>query len=391
MMAYRMYALAPVERGGRRDWTLDDLDALGEEIQPSKLTEHLDSDFYAPSRQLLQALALKPDQLPECVKALPRLKDRNWYLTKQVYTFRPEEMEDLEFQEATPVLAAALPNPEGRAAASLLTVFGKNAVPILIAACQTTNLAQRINASSVLAALKDPRVSELLLTLFKDDSPKVRYNAVMAASGNWDARFVEPLLGMFRDSNPMIRRQAAQWLASNEPAGQAPMYVGLLADSDPNVQGCALQVLSRINREMIPRDSLVRLLGSPQIETVSLALNLLENPRPSAGWEFQPLPGVPRPQPRQEQLFSFEAAPLTTNRLTLARLMGLKVLRNNADAQAIELTLPLLRDTNSLVRTRAVSLLQSVSGQAIPNDDPNQWEQWWAVNKATFTPHKQVR
>jgi hypothetical protein len=87
-------------------------------------------------------------------------------------------------------------------------------------------------------------------------------------------------------------------------------------------------------------------------------------------------------------LSSAEAAPLTKNRFATARLMGLRILRQNADAQAIALTLPLLRDTNSIVRNRAFALLRTVSGQNIPQNDPAKWEQWWAANKATFVVRK---
>jgi hypothetical protein len=121
------------------------------------------------------------------------------------------------------------------------------------------------------------------------------------------------------------------------------------------------------------------LLGSPQFEVVSQALSLLQGAESGDSIAFQSaaLDG---------QLSSAEAAPLATNRFTMARLIGLKILRQNADDKAIELTLPLLRDTNSLVRNRAFSLLKSVSGQNIPQNDPARWDQWWATNKATFTP-----
>jgi len=100
--------------------------------------------------------------------------------------------------------------------------------------------------------------------------------------------------------------------------------------------------------------------------------------------------GRPRLQPpaQTNRLSSAEAAPLTTNRLTMARLMGLKVLRQTADAEAVALTLPLLRDTNSIVRNRAFALLHVVTGQDIPQDDPPKWEQWLAANKDTFVALK---
>ena len=83
-------------------------------------------------------------------------------------------------------------------------------------------------------------------------------------------------------------------------------------------------------------------------------------------------------------LSSAEAALLTKNRLAAARLTGLNYLRQNADAQAVTLTLPMLRDTNCIVRNRAFTVLQTLTGQKIPLNEPAKWEQWWAANKKRF-------
>jgi len=72
----------------------------------------------------------------------------------------------------------------------------------------------------------------------------------------------------------------------------------------------------------------------------------------------------------------------------MARVMGLSVMRHNADAQAISSTLPLLRDTNSIVRNRAFTVLQTLTGQNLPQSEPAKWEQWWAANKDTFVARK---
>jgi HEAT repeat protein len=323
---------------------------------------------------------------------MPRLKSKSWYLTKQVWTFRPEEMHDLEFQPALPVLAAALPSPAGGAAAGVLWHLGAPAVPILISACGSTNAIERINASSVLQSFQGKRLVEPLLTLLKDEVPEVRYHAVMATVYNWDPCFADPLIALFGDPYFHIRVTAVQSLGRHESAGRVPIYLDLLKDPNPDVQWGALIVVSGLNRQAIPRADLLRLLGSSRLETVSLALNLLGGYRsrnlPPGAWN-QPLPpSAPEPT---NHLSSVEAAPLTTNQLTMARLMGLKVLRENADAQAVALALPLLRDTNSIVRHRAFALLQTVSGQDIPQDDPAKWEQWWAANKATFKATKPAR
>jgi len=55
---------------------------------------------------------------------------------------------------------------------------------------------------------RDPRLIEPLLTLLKDDVPKVRFNALMATAGSRDPRFIEPLTVLFRDPHPLIPQQA---------------------------------------------------------------------------------------------------------------------------------------------------------------------------------------
>jgi HEAT repeat protein len=375
-----------------RDWSLEDLMAISQEGRPPTPPSALDDDSYYSPHELVQCLRVVPEQLPQGVKGLPRLKSKRWYLTKQVWTFRREEMHDLEFQPVIPLLVAALPGRAGREAAALLTRLDARADAVLVAACQSTDAQQRLNASSGLQELKNPSLVKPLLTLLKDDVPQVRLNALSAAAGNWDPRFVAPLVALFRDPYPEIRQQAAGCLELHEPTNRAPAYAAMLRDPDPEVQKCALQVLSRIHPAAIPRAELLRLLGSPRLDTVTLALGLLGGGQPFELTSPPPsmAPGFPVPK-ATHSLSSSEAARLTTNQLTLARLMGLRVLRENADAQAVVLALPLLRDTNSIVRHRAFDLLHAVSGQDIPQDKPAKWDQWWATNKATFNATKPPR
>ena len=80
-----------------------------------------------------------------------------------------------------------------------------------------------------------------------------------------------------------------------------------------------------------------------------------------------------------------------TNRFGNARLRGLLVMQENADATAVELTLSLLKDTNSVIRSRAFATLQAMSGKNISDDDPAKWETWWAANKSSFTPRRSAQ
>jgi HEAT repeat protein len=379
-----------------RDWSLEDLRAIAKEGQPPAPPDALDDDFYASPHELVQCLRVTSEQMPQCVKDLPRLKAKGWYLTKQVWTFRPEEMHDLAFQRAIPFLVATLPGRSGREAAALLTQLDPRGGSVLAAACQSTNVRERSNASSGLQAVKDPSLARPLLTLLKDDAPEVRLNAVRAAAPNWDPRFGDSLVALLRDRHPELRQEATQCLGSHESTNRAPAYLALLRDSDPDVQVCALRVLLQIGYRAIPQAELLRLLGSSRLETVYMAVGLLKGDQSSdqsPGWTSKPPIGDPRFQAPREtnRISSAEAAPLATNRLTMARVMGLKILRQNADAKAVELTLPLLRDTNSIVRNRAFALLQTVSGQDLPQNDPAKWGQWWAANKDSFVGRKRAQ
>jgi HEAT repeat protein len=388
LAAYSVYSLAPPEKlmpGQPGDSSEEAIEAIAKEEPFDTTREWVGWRSCATSDELLHCEQVKVCQIAYCANEMPRLKGKSWYLTKDVWLFRPEEMRDLEFQPAIPVLAATLPDAAGDAAAGVLSRLGPVGGLVLEAFCETTNGMQRINASWGLQALRDSALAEALVTLLKDDLPAVRLNAAMAAARSWDDRLLEPLAALLRDRYLPICRQAASTLQLRETTNRAAVYLALLKDPDSVVQGYALQVLSGTNRAAIPRSELLRLLGSPRLSTVNEALNLLQG-REAMGWHYGPfMSDAHDPTPGETNyVSSAEAAPLTTNRRTIARLMGLRILRQNADAQAVALTLPLLRDTNSIVRNRAFDLLRTVSGQDIPQNEPAKWEQWWAANKETF-------
>ena len=106
-----------------RDWSQDDLKAMAQEEENPPIPP-LEDDFYRYAGSPYESLDIMPRQIPKCIEALPRLGQRNWFLTKQVCAFQPEEMRDLEFQPALPILQAALATPEGEMAARMLWHYG---------------------------------------------------------------------------------------------------------------------------------------------------------------------------------------------------------------------------------------------------------------------------
>jgi HEAT repeat protein len=155
-----------------------------------------------------------------------------------------------------------------------------------------------------------------------------------------------------------------------------------LRDSNEDVQRSALYVLAKGDRHTVPKADLLPLLNSTQSDTVLLAANFLR-----WGGRIRHVGESAEPAPR---FTSAEAAPLMTNKFGNVRLRGLLVMQEIADATAVELTLPLLRDTNSIVRSRAFSTLQAISGKSVSDDDPAKWEAWWAASKASFIPRRPV-
>jgi HEAT repeat protein len=143
----------------------------------------------------------------------------------------------------------------------------------------------------------------------------------------------------------------------------------LLKDPDEEVREIALSSLHRMREEEVPRKEILPFLISPRADTSAIAYSILRGPV-----------GTPQNEP---VLSSAEAAPLLKSSMTMGRLTALKNLQQNGDARAVESILPVLTDTNTIVRNRAFAVLRNISGEKI-SDEPAKWQQWWSANKASF-------
>ncbi len=395
-LAYQMYSNQPPGPSSRpaRDWSIEDLEAIRNEEAGSVADAMIEAPFDAPSVELLACYPVSAKHIPQCAEAMPRLKAREWYLTKQVWAFAPSEMRDLVFQRAAPALGKLLSAPEGRVAAEIMRSFGAGAAPVLLAACQSPSARERVNASSVIGGITNSHLAQMLITLLNDEVPEVRLHAIQAIQFNWAPMFAEPLVGRFGDPHPIVRSRSSWWLGSHETHDRVPVYLTLLHDTDPNVQACALKVLAKLAPAAVPRVDLERLLSYPESDVVWVALNLLRQcpPEPTSQSPAKAAsPNRPAQTGPRYELPSREVAPLARHRLATLRLEALRILQANADAAAVELALPMLRDANSVVRRRAFAFFRYISGQDLSQDNPAKWEQWWATNQTTFAGKKAVR
>jgi len=172
--------------------------------------------------------------------------------------------------------------------------------------------------------------------------------------------------------------------------------IGMLKDKDVDVQEAALYLLMDSKEVDAPREVLLPLLCSPRIGDINMTLHALglnlqrygAPPGESAWPKREPLECW---DPKaQDRLSSLEAAPLTTNLMAFARLMGLKFLQLNGDAAAVDLTIPLLKDRVSLVRRRACDVMRLLSGENVSEADSVKWEEWWERNQGNFDSRRKT-
>ncbi len=183
--------------------------------------------------------------LPECNKRIHQFGNKSWWLTKQTWTFRPEEMRDLVFEPAVNVLGDMLGSQYGAFAAENLAKLGSNAVPVLIAAMQSKNPVVRSNTASVFLPA-DQRLAEAALAWLKSPDSLVRgagINAIVAY-GDLSPRFISPVVARLGDNDADVRELAVAGLRQlpDKRDELIPHLEPVLKDTDPDVRIAGLKV-----------------------------------------------------------------------------------------------------------------------------------------------------
>ncbi|EEF60661.1 DUF2330 domain-containing protein [Pedosphaera parvula] len=398
-----------------RDYTREELLALASEGERTVQKDELSEIYYAPPGELLQCLRVNDKELPACRKSFSRLKNGDWYLTKLVHTFASADMRDLEFEPAFPALARTLSQPVGQIPAQILGQLGPKAQVYLTQACSSTNSVERLNAVIGIETSRTPGFGDTLAVLLKDPTPAIRLHTLRALDANTVSRVVDTIIALLRDPNREIRQEACG-LLDNESVDRTPFYLALTRDPDPNVRMSSIGIATWINR-YAPSDKVfqetLRLLKDPNEDVRTGALHALLQMRARISSQEVPrveiLPFLSSRDPEVRgmayallrdgpqvpgnpwaALPSSETLGLLKNPVTMARLMGLKNLQSTGDAEAVELILPLLTDTNKLVRNRAFFVLREITGGDVSENDPAKWQAWWKANKSSFRPKQTV-
>ncbi len=393
-----------------RDYSQEDLERIANEGLLPAQSYGFDETFYSSPEEMLQCMPLKSEDIPKCSRTFLRIKEGDWFLTKLVQIFGPVEMKDLEFEPAISELSGMLSQKMGKSAAQILARLGAKGEAVLRQACNDPNSTVRLNAVIGLERERRKGFGEVLSKLLKDDAPAVRLHAVYAAEAEPGEGFTDAMRSLLRDPQRDVRAAAVGYLSSHEPTNSAPVYFESLNDSHANVRAAALVILTRINRYPAPHEIFLeacRLLNDPDETVQEAALHtilgmsyepapremiapFLSNPHLSiSGTALSILRRGTQYRAFEENggLSAAEAAYLLTNSLTRVRLTGLKFLQHNGDAEAVELILPLLTETNTIVRNRAFVVLRRITRENTA-DDAEKWKDWWKASKASFSAGK---
>jgi len=321
------------------------------------------------SGELPHYVEVTKKELPDYSREIGLLAEKSCWLTKQTWTFRPAEMRDLEFEPAVPVLAGKLDSPYGYYTAACLAQFGTTGMWPLIEGLQGSN---RVVRTAVISAFEssnadtirgDPTFQKTVAELTKDPDPELRAFVVRYVSGP-----PEFLIAAMHDEDFKVAGLAGATLMQTlafRPEGKKyiPVVQEMLHDKNLVTREAAIEALGAV-RVTIPRADLLQFFKVPNLHVVADACRKLEQ--------------------EGEDVSNEDVIPLLQNSDPSVRAFGLKVLYENVGKSSVDLALPLLKDSEQLVRGRACDLLADLTGQNIPVDQPGRWEKWWAENKTTF-------
>jgi hypothetical protein len=325
--------------------------------------------------------------LPETSKWISRLADKSWWLTKHTWTFKPEEMRDLEFEPAMSVFADWLGTKYGYLGDTGLTLFGTNGVPTILAAMQNTNSTVRVCAAQIFcskygvsygpgfeSARRDPRFRDAAIGWLKDSEPDLRMTAVMLLTeyGNWKPEFAGPVIAMLHDKDAGVRHMVLFGISRfrGDLEKYIPTIQKMLKDPDADTRAASLEIIDRLGVEAeISRADLLSFFTSPDYLVLNAA--------------FTQLGG------QHGEISGDEALVMLQSPQVVARLLGLHALDQKPEKQSVELALPLLRDPDEMVRLKAAQTLRTLTGQQFSEDQADEWENWWIKNKTNFVAQSQ--
>jgi HEAT repeat protein len=214
-----------------------------------------------------------------------------------------DQLEDERFVE--PLTRILLHHPDGIMRVFAAQALGRDGLlsvssfDALLEAIKNDTRLVRTEAITSLARLGDVRAVDVLLNLFNDAEPSVRFSAIrdVAISKFQDARINEALLPLLNDALGGIRHWAIAGLASRKDARAIPQIRQmLLSDSASDVRVEAVHALA----SLLGKDAIPDLWKAINDDTYSLYFEYTVNE--SVRWQINDLQGgneIPNDLPQE--------------------------------------------------------------------------------------------
>lgn len=355
-----------VARLNKYEQTVNQIDQRMKTLTRARLVPPLDDDTppltYTPvvtPDEVMEYNKAASGDLTACARMIPRLKGRSWWVLKKTWSFDPGQMRDLDFGPALPALAEMLGSAKyGYIAGADLSMLGTDAIPVVLAAVQSRGPAMRANAADILydggvpdpAFVSDPRVKAAVPALLKNPEPNARLAAIdfLTSGTNQAPDTLVELLPLLADSDAKVREYTITAISRSPDVEKfAPLFHKMLTDTNPAARLAGLRV---INMKGLPisNDELFRFFKMPDRAAISI----------STGY-FRNMYG-------RYALSNKQAIPLLHNTEPLGRIIGLRILGQNAADDSIELATPLLDDPNPTVQHSAALVISRLKAARSP-------------------------
>ncbi|MBU6399658.1 MAG: DUF2330 domain-containing protein [Verrucomicrobia bacterium] len=347
--------------------------------------------------------------LPKARADLPRLQERNWFLTKQVRVFLPETMQDLVFVSLLPELIAELGGANGNP--RFLAQLGPAAVPGLTRTLQSTNPVARLQAAAALSYLHQIPPLPPLLELLQNHDAGIRWEAIKLLGQTNDRRLLDPAIKLLNDPDPRVRHGASAILGTLEdPRAVKPLLArlktadaflgiiylsaqwGSLEDLAIAEPAWIIGSLGAINQPAAWQ-ALFSLLGDPQQPVRAMArrallrakdpwvtgqfISLLNDTNPVVRLEAATAWAELRDRRAVDPLCALLSAADDRTRVAAAIALG-----KQGDSRAVSALIGALHDGNPEAQDAAQGALRAITGTNL-GADPAAWEKWQAQRGGT--------
>ena len=296
-------------------------------------------------------------------------------------------------------------------ASKALGKMGRAAVPKLIGCLESENPRTRYWTLNALAAIGDRRAIDPMIACLKDKNGMVRTVATYRL-GRWIRvpKVGQALIGQMKDPSKDVRKWAIRVITERKYQAAVPALREMLKSEDPALRadafmaigsfrppwlGAEIEALLATEKDETVRTQLYQAIKAAKLKSPSIVKSLKAGLRdPSSKVRFESLTTLAEVAPEEVADAAVELYKTDKEYRVRAAALRAIAVQKVRDERLIETLLLALRDENEKIRKAAQKMLryhtdapirfEADAPPAWRNKQAEQWDKWWAENKATF-------